>query len=187
MVVIDGGAGSDFHTCQMKIIGITYIEGKCHITLKADTSLLIQGRPFFVPSWDSCFYAQPCLIVRICRLGKSIEGRFVHRYYDAVAYGLDFRAQDTLSSLRSQGADWSYAVSFDHSLCVGSFMKPEEISEAGYCMTITDAICTISRYYTLHQGDYLFIDHRSGGEIVELNKIYHISQGDKNLLYCKIK
>ena len=54
------------------------------IFTKADSALLKPGRPFFVPDDMGRIDYEAEVVVRICRLGKSIPTRFAHRYYDAL-------------------------------------------------------------------------------------------------------
>lgn len=78
----------------MKIAGFTYYEGQYRLVMKSDSSLLNQGKPFFLPAWSNEVVMQRCYVVRICRLGRSIEPRYASRYYDAVTEGIDFIAAD---------------------------------------------------------------------------------------------
>ena len=56
------------------------------IFTKADSSLLKDKKPFFIPDDLGQIDYETELVVRICRLGKSIPQRFAHRYYDAVSH-----------------------------------------------------------------------------------------------------
>lgn len=60
------------------------------IFTKADTALLKDHKPFFIPDHLGRIDYETELVVRICRLGKTIPQRFAHRYYDAVTVGIDF-------------------------------------------------------------------------------------------------
>lgn len=171
----------------MKIIGITRIGREQYITLKTDSSLLINRHPFFVPSWDEVFVAQPCVVFRVSRLGKSIEARFADRYYDKAAYGLNFRAEGALERIRQAGGDWSYAMSFDYSLCVGEFVEPSEVDCGDLVTGIDNTLQQISAFYTIRQGDYIFVDRLGGEEKVIKNQLFRIDKGQQNLLYCKVK
>lgn len=54
------------------------------IDLIADSALVLPGRPLFVPDFSSSWMARIYLVFRVSRLGKSINRKFAHRYYDAV-------------------------------------------------------------------------------------------------------
>ena len=80
---------------------------------KCDSALITRGRPFFIPDYtQECEYETE-LVVRICRMGRSISERFAHRYYDAVTVGIDFTARDLQRKLRAQGLPWDIAKGFD--------------------------------------------------------------------------
>ena len=64
------------------------------IFTKADSAILNQGKPFFIPDHLGRIDYETEMVVRICRLGKNISERFAHRYYDAVTVGIDFTARD---------------------------------------------------------------------------------------------
>ncbi len=59
----------------------------------ADSALLNNGKPFFIPDHPGRIEYETELVVRICKLGKTIPQRFAHRYYDAVTVGIDFTAE----------------------------------------------------------------------------------------------
>ena len=63
------------------------------IFTKADSAILNQGKPFFIPDHLGRIDYETEVVVRICRLGKNIPERFAHRYYDAVTVGIDFTAR----------------------------------------------------------------------------------------------
>ena len=70
---------------------------------KCDSALVTRGRPFFIPDYtNECEYEAE-LVVRICRMGRSISERFAYRYYDAVTVGVDFTARDLQRELRAKG------------------------------------------------------------------------------------
>lgn len=88
---------------------------------KCDSALVTRGRPFFIPDYtQECEYEAE-LVVRICRMGRSISQRFAHRYYDAVTVGVDFTARDLQRRLRAEGLPWDIAKGFDGSAVIGDF------------------------------------------------------------------
>jgi 2-keto-4-pentenoate hydratase/2-oxohepta-3-ene-1,7-dioic acid hydratase in catechol pathway len=88
---------------------------------KCDSALITRGRPFFIPDYTKECEYETELVVRICRMGRSISERFAHRYYDAVTVGIDFTARDLQRRLRSQGLPWDIAKGFDGSAVIGEF------------------------------------------------------------------
>lgn len=93
------------------------------IFTKADSALLNQGKPFFVPDWTERVDYEAELVVRICRLGKSIPERFAYRYYDAVTVGIDFTARDMQQQAKSKGLPWAICKGFDGSAVIGEWVE----------------------------------------------------------------
>ena len=155
------------------------------IFTKADSSLLKDGKPFFVPDFMGRIDYETEVVVRICKLGKSIDEKFAHRYYDAVTLGIDFTARDMQKRLREEGQPWEIAKGFDGSAVIGEWIEKEKL----YSPTMTganegiqalhfrmemngetkqegctsDMLCSvdrliayISQFFTLKTGDLLF-------------------------------
>lgn len=146
------------------------------IYLKPDSALLKDHKPFFIP--DNLGNIQFCaeLVVRICRLGKSIPQRFAHRYYDAVTVGVNFIATDLLRKLSEEGLPWEEATSFDGSAVLGDWIEAEkfrnmqaihfslkvntetvqESLSSDMFYTIDKLISLISMNFTMKTGDILY-------------------------------
>jgi acylpyruvate hydrolase len=88
---------------------------------KPDSAILAKGNPFFIPEWTSDIHYEIELVLRISRLGKSIQPEFAHRYYDAISVGIDFTARDVQEKLKAKGLPWEKAKGFD-----GSAVVPQE-------------------------------------------------------------
>ena len=143
---------------------------------KADSALLKDRKPFFVPDWCERVDFEAELVVRICRLGKCIPERFAHRYYDAVTVGVGFTARDVLERLRAGGMPWELATGFDGSAAIGQWVdKAAFLDVASLCFRLDvngktaqegytgDMLCPIdgliayiSRFFTLKPGDMIF-------------------------------
>ena len=145
------------------------------IFLKPDSCILHGGNPFFLPEFSQRITLEAELAVRICRLGKYIDPRFAHKYYDAFTLGIDFTAQDLYDRLAAEGQPVDIAKGFDGAAAIGrwidkgAFEDPSRIcfglsdgekdvmrGEAGQMrFSIDQAIGIVSRYYTLKTGDIL--------------------------------
>lgn len=143
---------------------------------KADSALLKDRKPFFVPDWCECVDFGGELVVRICRLGKCIPERFAHRYYDALTVGVGFTARDVLEKLRAAGLPWEKAKGFDGSAAIGQWVDKAAFRDVqslcfhldvnGHTVqegftgdmlySIDSQIAHISRYFTLKTGDIIF-------------------------------
>ena len=96
------------------------------ISLKPDSALLKDGKPFFIPDFTDNAVMTPCVVVRLCKLGKNIAERFAYRYFDAVTIGLDVRAEDVRERLEDRHMPAALSYSFDNSAILGSFVELEK-------------------------------------------------------------
>lgn len=146
------------------------------IFIKADSSLLKDHKPFFIPDFMGRIDYETELVVRICRLGKSVPQRFAHRYYDAVTVGIDFTARDMQNELREKGLPWDICKGFDGAAVIGEWVdvaKFRDIQAIHFHLDINgktvqegctsdmlykvdEIIAYISQFYTLKTGDILY-------------------------------
>lgn len=156
---------------------------------KADSALLKDRKPLFLPDDLGPVSCEASLGVRICRLGKSIPERFAHRYYDAVTCGADFTATSLLGRLRREGLPWDMAKSFDGAAAIGTWVPLEEAGDAadmhfhldinGRTMqrghtadmlrSVDTLVACISRYFTLRTGDIVFTGAPVAGDEVNVD------------------
>ena len=97
-----------------------------------DTALLKDGKPFFIPDFADPCTIQGHLVVRICRLGRSISERFAHRYYDAVTVGATFTAENLRQELAEAQRPWDLAVGFDGAAAIGKMIPlyaPKQLTQ----------------------------------------------------------
>ena len=114
------------------------------IFTKADSAILNQGKPFFVPDHLGRIDYETEVVVRICRLGKSIPQRFAHRYYDALTIGIDFTARDLQKKASEAGQPWTICKGFDGSAAIGEWIPKEKL------LTDPEAPCEQSGLQRLH-------------------------------------
>ena len=168
--------GMNYIRHNKELDGTLYKPEEPVIFTKADSSLLKDGKPFFVPDWLGRVDYEAELVVRICRLGKSIPQRFAHRYYDAVTLGIDFTARDLQRRLRGEGRPWDLCKGFDGAAAIGEWVdvaKFRDIQAVHFHLDVNgstvqegcssdmlykvdELIAYISRYFTLKTGDLLY-------------------------------
>lgn len=91
--------------------------------LKPDSALLLKNKPFYLPEFSSDIHHEIEVVVKINRLGKHIEEKFSHRYYDEISLGIDFTARDLQGKCKEKGHPWEIAKAFDYSAPLGEFVK----------------------------------------------------------------
>jgi 2-keto-4-pentenoate hydratase/2-oxohepta-3-ene-1,7-dioic acid hydratase in catechol pathway len=172
------------------------------IFMKSDSSLLKDGKPFFIPDFSSEIHYETELVVKIDRLGKNIAERFAHRYYSEVTVGIDFTARDLQNRLREQGLPWEISKSFDNSAAIGEFIPKEEAGEiqcisfgldingnrvqsgntADMLFSVDKIIAYVSKLFTLKIGDLIFTGTPSGVGKVNIDDHLEGFIGDRKLL-----
>ena len=159
------------------------------IFTKADSSLLKDRKPFFIPDELGTIEYEAEVVVRVCRLGKSISERFAPRYYDAVTVGIDFTARDLLEKLSQQGLPWDMSKSFDGAAVLGEWISKDKFLDVqrlrfhldvnGETMQegcssdmiykVDEIISYISRFFTLKTGDLIYTGCPTSGFPVHIN------------------
>ena len=143
---------------------------------KADSALLKDHKPFFIPDDMGKIECEAEVVVRICRLGKTISERFAHRYYDAVTVGIDFTARELQQKLREKGLPWDLCKGFDGSAALGEWVQKDKFLDvqrlrfhldingktvqegctSDMLFTVDRIISYISRFFTLKTGVIIY-------------------------------
>lgn len=175
--------------------------------LKPETALLVRNRPFFLPDFSQEIHYEVELLVRINKLGKYIQPRFAHTYYNEIGLGVDFTARDIQERLRKEGLPWEQAKSFDGSAVVGPFIPKNQfsnLSEIRFSLqkngetvqignsnnmifNIDQLISYISQYVTLKIGDIIFTGTPVGVGPVSINDRLTGYIEDQKMFDFKIK
>ena len=174
--------GMNYLEHNKELHGALYKPEQPVIFTKADSSLLKDGKPFFIPDFMGRIDYETELVVRICRLGKSIPQRVAHRYYDAVTVGIDFTARDMQQRLRSEGKPWDICKGFDGAAALGGWVPLDKFRDiqaiqfrldingktvqegctSDMLYKVDELIAYISRYFTLKTGDILYTGTPAG-------------------------
>jgi acylpyruvate hydrolase len=175
--------------------------------LKPDTALLPKRNPFFIPSFSNDVHHELELVVRINRVGKSIEEAFAHRYYSEVSVGIDFTARDVQADCKKKGLPWEKAKAFDGSAPVGEFIPLkrnqniqdleitlkkngeiiQHVNTKEMIFTVDQIISYVSKYITLKIGDLIFAGTPAGVGPVAINDQLEAFIGEERLLKLNIK
>lgn len=176
--------------------------------MKPDSSLLRNNDPFFIPEWTSDVHHEIELIIKISRLGKSIDKRFAKRYYKEIGLGIDFTARDVQSQLKAKGLPWEKAKAFDRAAVLGSqFISVDDLpdrehigfrldvngrtvqtGDSGLMIFDFDTIIAyVSKFVTLKIGDLIYTGTPAGvGPVNSGDHLEGYLEGNK-LLDFKVK
>lgn len=178
------------------------------IFMKPDSALLRVNTPFFIPDFASEFHYETELVVRINRLGRAINRKFAHRYYNEVAMGIDFTARDLQRKLMAAGLPWETAKGFDQSAAISEFIPLSEaggdiqnidfhLDVNGQCrqhgntrdmlFTVDEIIAYVSQFFTLKIGDYIYTGTPVGVGPVAIGDRLQAYIGDRMMMDFLIK
>lgn len=196
--------GMNYLQHNKELDGTLYQPEQPVIFTKADSALLKDRKPFFVPDWCEQVDYETELVVRICRLGKSIPRQFAHRYYDALTVGIDFTARDLQRQLRAKGQPWEICKGFDGSAVIGQWIEKEQwrdIQNVNFHLDINgttvqkgcssdmifgvdELIAYISKFFTLKTGDLLYTGTPVGVGPVKVGDHLEGFLEDRKVLDC---
>lgn len=199
--------GMNYAQHNKELHGALYISEEPVIFTKADSALLKDGKPFFVPDHLGRVDYETELAVRICRLGKGIPERFAHRYYDAVTVGIDFTARDLQERLRAAGQPWELCKGFDGAAAIGTWIDKDSIGDVqaldfhleingttvqegftGDMIFGVDRIVSfISQFFTLKTGDIVYTGTPAGVGPVSTDDHITGFLGDRKVLEFNVK
>lgn len=177
------------------------------IFMKPDSAILLKQHPFVIPEFSDDIHHEIEVIVRINKVGKYIDAKFAHKYYDEISVGIDFTARDLQQKLKDKGLPWEKAKAFDGSAVIGDFIPKSEFeslenlnfelknnnqtvqkSNTSFMLwNIDQLIAEVSRYFTFKIGDILFTGTPEGVAVVRPNDLLEGFLENQQLFKIHIK
>jgi acylpyruvate hydrolase len=175
--------------------------------MKPDTALLPKRNPFYYPDFTKDLHFECEIVVKICKLGKNIQEKYAHEYYDEIGLGIDFTARDLQAKCKEKGHPWEIAKSFEHSAPLSEkfiaksdlnlqdlnfqLRKNGDLVQDGniqdMIFSIDQLIAYVSQFMTLKIGDLLFTGTPEGvGPVAIGDHLEGYLSGEK-ILDLKIK
>lgn len=157
------------------------------VFIKPDSAILPKDQDFYIPEFSSEIHYEVEVLVKIKKVGKHIDKKFAHKYYDELSLGIDFTARDLQSQLKAKGLPWEKAKGFDGAAVVGKWInkkKYENIDKLGFSLLknketvqkgdtslmlwkIDALIAYVSTYFMLKKGDIIYTGTPAGvGKVV---------------------
>ncbi len=175
--------------------------------LKPETSILIKKQPFFIPEFSKNVHHEIEILVKINKVGKHIDKKFAHKYYDEIGLGIDFTARDLQKKLKENQLPWEKAKAFDGAAVIGEFLPKNsflDVNNINFSLEknrkevqkgntsnmlwkIDALIENISKYFTLKIGDVIFTGTPSGVAQIKSNDSLSGFIEDMKLFSIKVK
>lgn len=177
------------------------------IFMKPPTALVTDNKPVYYPDFTQNLHYEGEIVLRISKSGRTIQPEFASRYYDAVAFGIDFTARDVQDTLKAKGQPWEIAKAFDQSAPISGFLSIDALRDrqnihfqlrkngqvvqdghtADLIFSFDYVISYLSRYFTLQQGDYIFTGTPAGVGAVHVGDVLEGFIEGNLLLTCAVK
>jgi 2-keto-4-pentenoate hydratase/2-oxohepta-3-ene-1,7-dioic acid hydratase in catechol pathway len=161
------------------------------VFMKPDSAVLLKQHPFVIPEFSNDVHHEIEIIIKINKVGKYIDPKFAHKYYDEIGVGVDFTARDLQETLKNKGLPWEKAKAFDGSAVIGDFLPKNnfnslknitfELTNNGKTVQkgntdnmlwkIDELISYVSQFFTLKIGDIIFTGTPSGVAKVNSNDV----------------
>jgi 2-keto-4-pentenoate hydratase/2-oxohepta-3-ene-1,7-dioic acid hydratase in catechol pathway len=177
------------------------------VFLKPDSAVVLKQHPFVIPAFSSEIHHEIEIIVKISKVGKYIDAKFAHKYYDEISVGIDFTARDVQDDLKSKGLPWEKAKAFDGSAVIGDFLPKTQFDSlenitfeltnnsktvqlgntALMLWKIDELIAYVSQFFTLKIGDIIFTGTPEGVAKVNPNDVLEGFLNGQQLFRIQIK
>ena len=99
------------------------------IFIKPDSAVLPKEQDFFIPDFSSDIHYEVEVLVKIKKVGKHIDLKFAHKYYDEIGLGIDFTARDLQAQLKEKGLPWEKAKGFDGAAVIGKWVSKSKFKD----------------------------------------------------------
>ncbi|MCB0506347.1 MAG: fumarylacetoacetate hydrolase family protein [Cyclobacteriaceae bacterium] len=176
------------------------------IFTKPETALLTRNRPFYYPGFSSDIHFEVEILLKICKVGKNIDQKFAHTYYDEIGIGIDFTARDLQSKAKEKGLPWAIAKGFNDSAPISNFVSKKgfdlqnlhfslrqnnEVKQQGntslMLFSFDYIISYLSKFFLLKKGDIIFTGTPKGvGPIAIGDRLEAFIENEK-MLHVDVK
>lgn len=177
------------------------------IFMKPPSALLVNNKPLYYPKFTEDLQYEAEIVLKISKNGRHVQSQFAHKYYNQVAFGIDFTARDLQSKLKEKGHPWEIAKGFDGSAGLSQFINiinlknPKNI---GFHLTNNGKIIQkgetkdlifdfdylityISQFFKLQQGDIIYTGTPAGVGPVKIGDVLEGFIEEKHMLTCEIR
>jgi len=148
---------------------------------KPDLAIL-RGYKLYIPDFTNDLHYEVELVLKINRVGKHIDQKFAHKYYNEIGLGIDFTARDIQKECKAKGLPWEKAKAFENSAVLSkqfiqkseldldninfNLLKNNEIVQQGtsadMIFNFDSIIAYISKFVTLKIGDLIYTGTPAG-------------------------
>lgn len=177
------------------------------IFTKPDSAILRNGSNFYYPDYSNDIHHEIELVLKICKVGKNIDQKFAHKYYNEIGIGIDFTARDLQQRAKEKGLPWAIAKGFDGSAPLSDFQpitNYKDLNDLNFSLKIDGEtkqqgntslmlfgfdyiVSYLSKFFTLKKGDLIFTGTPKGVSSIAIGQKLEGYIEDEKLLEINIK
>lgn len=177
------------------------------VFMKPPTALLINNKPFYYPDFSKDIHYECEIVVKIGKNGKNIQPQFAKNYIKEISLGIDYTARDLQTKLKEKGHPWEIAKGFNGSAVIGDFIPLEQFEDVNnihfhlikngekvqigntkdMLFNIEKIITHISKYFLIHQGDYIYTGTPAGVGPIQIGDLLEGYIQEDKIFQCRIK
>jgi 2-keto-4-pentenoate hydratase/2-oxohepta-3-ene-1,7-dioic acid hydratase in catechol pathway len=176
------------------------------IFIMPETALLLKNRPFYYPSFSIDIHYEVEIVLKISKVGKNIDEKFAHTYYDEIGLGIDFTARDLQQKAKEKGLPWAIAKGFNDAAPLSEFVAKNDydLNNLAFSLTVDGEIkqqgntklmlfsfdyiiSYLSKFFLLKKGDLIFTGTPKGVGPVNIGNRLEAFLGTKKMLHVDIK
>ncbi len=173
---------------------------------KPETAILKNNAAFYYPDFSKDIHHEVEILVKICKVGKNIDERFAHKYYDEIGIGVDFTARDLQTKAKTKGLPWDLAKGFNGSAPISEFVPKSgfDLSNLNFSLKkdgldvqvgntsmmlfkIDYIIAYVSKFFMLKKGDIIFTGTPEGVGPVQIGQRLEAFIKGKKMMDFEIK
>ncbi len=175
--------------------------------MKPESALLQKNFPFFYPEFSKDVHYETEIVIRIKKVGKHIQEKFAHTYFDEIGIGIDLTARDLQNNCKQKGLPWEIAKAFDGSAPLGKFVNKKkfaDINNLNFSLKINGEerqagntknmifsfdhiISYVSQFVTLKMGDLIFTGTPEGVSPIKIGDTFEAFIEGEKMLDLNIK
>lgn len=156
---------------------------------KPETAILKNNAPFYYPDFSEDIHHEVEILIKISKVGKNIDQKFAHKYYEEIGIGVDFTARDLQSKAKAKGLPWDLAKGFNGSAPISEFVPKskfdltnlnfslkkdgEDVQVGNTSMMLFSVdyiISYVSKFFMLKKGDIIFTGTPEGVGPVQIGQ-----------------
>jgi len=166
---------------------------------KPETAILKNNAAFYYPDFSKDIHHEVEILIKICKVGKNIDEKFAHKYYEEIGIGVDFTARDLQAKAKAKGLPWDLAKGFNGSAPISAFVPKSkfDLSNLNFSLkkdgqevqvgntsmmlfNIDYIISYVSKFFMLKKGDIIFTGTPEGVGPVQIGqRLEAFIEGDK--------